>query len=444
MGWWQSFTKALASAPYPESGVWAWAWDDWHRLTPTEEDFRDAVINAHRSSLVMGCIEYVIANATSTPWRLEDKDGETVENHAVLDLLNNPTPYSDGTRLLSALITSLCLSGNAYALRVGNRLGVTAELHYVPHTQITIKTTPTGGISHYIYRVEGRDIRIPVEDMIHIRRWHNWQTVHHGIPPIASLGPEIWIDMESARFTANILKNQGVPGLVLSPHPGDDSYMSPDDLRDTRDNLQNRFTGANRAKSLVLGKPMNITTVGMDPQSLELSAAHNYAEERITAAFGLPAAVIGFGIGLEQTKVGATLQEQERQAWQGGIIPIQNLIAQQLHRALLHDEGDALMLTFDRSHVNALQEKESDVAARWAQLVAGGIATRAEARAIFNLDVQETDEVYLQPASVIEVPQGVSLEERDRQAAELRAEFESESDDEDENEDEDSPNIAEL
>jgi hypothetical protein len=49
--------------------------------------------------------------------------------------------------------------------------------------------------------------------------------------------------------------------------------------------------------------------LGFAPRDLDLSALRNVAEERVCAALGVPAAVVGFGTGLEQTKLGATMRE---------------------------------------------------------------------------------------------------------------------------------------
>jgi hypothetical protein len=55
----------------------------------------------------------------------------------------------------------------------------------------------------------------------------------------------------------------------------------------------------------------------------------------VSAALAIPAAVIGFGTGLQQTKVGATMREMVKLAWQGGIEPNQAIMADELDRSLL-------------------------------------------------------------------------------------------------------------
>ena len=60
--------KALTGSPLPRSGRFADSWDSMLRIkTPTDEDFAQAIVNADKSSLVMNCIDYAVANIGATP-----------------------------------------------------------------------------------------------------------------------------------------------------------------------------------------------------------------------------------------------------------------------------------------------------------------------------------------------------------------------------------------
>ena len=102
--------KALESAVYPRSGSYGLDWLNAFDLkTPTDDDFAKAVKQAHRSSVVMSCVEFLVENATSTPWQLRDQDGEIVEEHPVLDLLNESAPR-DGRYRAHGGVATVALS----------------------------------------------------------------------------------------------------------------------------------------------------------------------------------------------------------------------------------------------------------------------------------------------------------------------------------------------
>lgn len=393
-------------------------WETWGLRTPTDEDFAEALHHAHRSSLVTGCVEFIISNAVTTPWTLLQGEDEPVEEHPLLDLLDMPNPQMDGTALLSGVIWSLSLTGNAYVHLVRNRMGDIAELHYLPHHCVEVRGDRRG-VTHYVYRIEGMEQRIELDDMLHMRRYMDWQYPWFGRAPIAALGPEIWLDMEAKRMVAAVMRNRGMPGGMISPKDDDVITADADDLETTRRYMRDQFSGDKRGNWLVLGRAMDVHPFTYDPRMLDMRAAYHVAEERVAQAFGIPAAVVGFDAGLANTRVGSTQEQFERQAWQGGIIPIQDIIASQISRKLVMEDG--LRLDFDRSSVTVLQEDEQRKAEIWTKLVAGGIATIAEARLPFGLEPQSSDEVFLRPVNIVEVPQGqmqaeVEAEQREAMA----------------------------
>jgi len=121
---------------------------------------------------------------------------------------------------------------------------------------------------------------------------------------------------------------------------------------------------------------------------MDLSALRNVSEERVCAALGVPAAVVGFGTGLEPTKVGATMRELVGLAWSACLVPTQRIIAGQVAHALLPEfEGnpERYAVDFDRSRVSALREDEDLRAARWNSEVQAGYVMVSEARRAFGL-----------------------------------------------------------
>ena len=279
------------------------------------------------------------------------------------------------------------------------------------------RTGARGELVGYVYRVDGRDIPLEIDDVIHVRRYVDWERIHYGRSPLAALGPEIWLDVEATRMVAAIMKNRGMPGGILSPEPvteaGTTLTMSDADLKTTREYMRTEYTGDKRGNWMVFGEAMRATLLQYDPRLLDMTAAHNIAEERITAAILFPSSVIGYQSGLQNSRVGATQREFERQAWQAGVIPLQTLAAQALARSLMPDEE--LILGFDRSEVTVLQEDEDAKIKRLDTAVRGGWMPVSTAKEQSGQEVLPEDEVYLRPVSIQEIPVGVTEIERARQ-----------------------------
>jgi len=169
--------------------------------------------------------------------------------------------------------------------------------------------------------------------------------------------------------------------------------------------VEERTTGDNRGRPLVMTGKTKVTAFGYSPRDMDVSSLRDVSEERICAALGVPAAVVGFGTGLEQTKVGATMRELVGLAWNACIGPTQRIIASQVaHKPLAEFEAnpDAFAVDFDRCRVQALQEDDNLRAARWNLQVQGGWAMVSEARRAFVLPTTPADDVFSRPLNVME------------------------------------------
>jgi hypothetical protein len=176
--------------------------------------------------------------------------------------------------------------------------------------------------------------------------------------------------------------------------------------------IEDNFTGSNRGRPWVLSGPTKIQEFGFDPSKMALTEVHNIAEERACALTGVPAAIVGFGSGLEQTKVGATMKELREAAWNDCVVPLLKEYCRQVGHQLLPDfEADPkrLMLQPNTKDVGALQENQDKKSERADRLFRAGIITRARAKQMIGDEFTPADKVYLLPFTVVEVPEGTSL-----------------------------------
>jgi hypothetical protein len=117
---------------------------------------------------------------------------------------------------------------------------------------------------------------------------------------------------------------------------------------------------------------MKATLLQYNLQGFDVGPIRDISEERVCAALAIPAAVVGFGTGLQQTKVGATMREMVKLAWQGGIEPNQAIMADELDRSLLPEfqkNIDLFRTHFDTSQVEALAESPTEKTTRVLKLV---------------------------------------------------------------------------
>lgn len=394
------FLKALARFIAPRSLVGG------SFLPRSSFNYQRTVGKGFRSSVVMAPVHWIARTFPQAVLRVE-LDGEAVAEHGLTQLVSRPNGFYGGAALWMSTIFSYVLSGNAYWLIVRDeRTLEPIELWYAPHWLMKPVQGGDGSefISRYDYQPRGQKIPLDPQDVIHFRYGLDPENITLGISPLASLWREIFTDDEASNFTASLLKNMGMAGMVISPAKG--VKVLNHELQETRKYITERLTGDRRGQPLVMSAGTEVGQMAFSPQQMTLAALRDVPEERVCAVLGIPAAVVGFGTGLQQTKVGATMREMIRLAWTSNLIPMGVAFASELERCLLPEfepRPEGARLFFSTDHVEALQDDANNKADRAAKLFAGGIITRGEARSTTGYQAEDRDDIFLVPASAIEV-----------------------------------------
>jgi len=359
------------------------------------------------SSLVMAAVNWAGTNLPEAPLQIlrTTRDGAApVPDHPLIKLFRRPNPYYSGPLLWKAGMLSWIIDGNMYFRKVRNAFGQIVELWYEPHFSIRPRWSQDGSEFIGYYEIFRNGLWYPIDkaDVVHFRYGIDPYNDRLGLSPVASAYREIFTDSERARYSALTLKNGGVIPFLLTPKDADATV----DPQEIKKEFEYRMQGDNIGRMMVLSGPMELQEVGATPDKLLVDKASVIPEERLAALIGIPAAVLGLGVGLAQTKVGATMRELREQAYENFVIPTQRLICPEIDVQLLPDfPGSAgLSSAFDLRSVRVLQDDQNALAERHAILYEKGIETRAEARAAFGLPVSPEDEIYVTEVSAAESP----------------------------------------
>jgi HK97 family phage portal protein len=354
------------------------------------------------SNVVMAPVFWIMRNFTQSVavvQRREDRGiWKNIQDHDGELLIARPNPFYNGGTLWKVTCISYVLAGNAYWRKVRNAFGDVVQLWYVPHWQIEPIRPITGEefISHYEFKPgSGPGSALPVDDVVHFRFGLDPEDTRYGFPPLRPLFREVMTDDSAAQFSETILRNMGVPGLIVSPK-SEAFKPSDDETKKLRDYFEQAFSGERRGKPFVMKIPTEISQFGFDPNKLMLSALRDISEERVCATLGIPAAVVGFGSGLQSTKVGATMRELRKLAWVTCLTPMQDDLADQLTAQLLPDfqTQTRFRFAFDNSGVSAFPEDDK-MKAEWVQgLFAANLLRGDRAQEMLGLEVDTARAKY--------------------------------------------------
>jgi HK97 family phage portal protein len=382
----------------------------------TPYSYRDTAQTAPGNAAVMACIRWVQRTMPEAPLVVYQRDPQGDQKpilaHPLTQLLESPNAYYSGVCLLQWTVSDLMLYGNAYwvKLRTGQQRatgGRLKELWWVPAATMEPKGHPTDNtvyIDHYELAVDGQTYAYRADEVIHFRDVGiDPRNIRKGLSPLQALLREIATDDEAAGFTAALLKNLGVPGVVIAPGPG--VTADEEELAEVKAQFTQAFGGEHRGKALVLRGPANVSVLSFSPQQMESREMRRIPEERVSAIYGTPAVVVGLGAGLDRSTF-SNFKEAREAAYEGLIIPMQRVLAADLQLQLIPDFGDPqqLRLGYDYTQVRVLQDDQNALMKRAVEGFAGGILSRAEARQLVGQEATAADEVYQQGGQVTWVP----------------------------------------
>jgi len=395
------------------------SWGSMSAFLPrTKFDYAKEVGDGLGSSVLMSPIKWVQRTFPDAPLemrRITSGEPEAVTEHELLDRVLEPNPFYDDAALWAGTLYSYILDGNGYWLKIRKTTrglpwwqdvtGQVQQLWYVPHWMIEPKSENGAFISHYDYRVGGQLYEVAPENVIHFRNGIDPRNPRKGMSLVYSELREIFTDDEAANFGATLLKNMGVPGIVVSPDAqGTVAIENPAEIKAI---FRAAISGERRGDPVVMTAPTRVDQFKIDQAGMNFGELRNTPEERLCAAIGIPPEVVGFGTGIQNTKVGATMTEKKRMAWENCLIPMQTAFAKTLRSQLLPEfesKPQRLLVAFNYKNVQALADNQKEKSERITGLVKNGILRVDHAQAQLGLEVDPTQAVYLRPIGSVAVP----------------------------------------
>lgn len=386
-------------------------------LPRTRVDYGRGVEQALGNSIIAGLIGWATRNFPEAPVRVQRKriTGKKIELEQIfesdagpgfmLTLLENPNPFYSGTNLIKAALVDYITRANVYIVKLRNGSGRVMELWWLPEWLVEPKwpqDDPSVFISHYEYNPNGVPYRIEVEDMIHLRDGIDPRNTRKGLNRFASLFRELFTDDEAANFSAALLNNLGIPGVIISPQDsGVASRNRLDDPEGIRDKFNERFQGDGRGGAMVLTSPTDVKMLAFNPQQLTLKDLRRLPEERASSVVGIPAILAGLGAGLDRSTY-ANMKEAREAGYEEFIIPTQRDWGRELRKQLLVEFADPkdYLVDFDLSEVRVLSEDQNAIAERNLKMLLGGGITRRTFKENIGETADDKDDVYYIPANV--------------------------------------------
>jgi len=407
---WSALKSALRFPAYGGQGVQTTGFHDWWMWEGALRgyDFHEAAGDLYRNGVVMACAAFMMRAFPEAPLHVtkENEDGEedNVARHPLTLAFKRPNPFYGSDCLWQRIIFDRSIFGQAFLYKERNAGGTITALYHIPQHRLIPQWDTSGKefIDHYLFRVDQRQDKIPIKDLVHFRFGGDPIQERNGLSPLSSALREIGALNESALYRGQILRNMGVPShLLQSKDPT--RPMTAEQAKLLHALWAERVAGANRGKPIIPNWALEAVKIGMSPAELDLGSMTYESADLVCGLFGLSAMVIGISSGTAH-KTYSNFAEAREAAYEGALVPAWKQVAEDLTLQLLPDYSDdeTECVEFDLSKVRALADDENALSTRAVNELKSGGITRGQFLTKLGLQSTDEDDVYY-------IPQGTEV-----------------------------------
>ena len=313
-------------------------------------------------------VRMIAEAAASLPWLLYEGERE-VSAHPLLDLLQKPNAGQPGREFTEQLYGFLLVAGNAYVEKV-ELDGVARELYALRPDRVKAIASMNGWAEAFEYSVNGQMIRIPRENLLHLKLF-NPVNDFYGLSPLEAAQRAIDVHNAASAWNKAMLDNSARPSGALVYAAGD-GQLTGEQFERLKQELEASYQGAaNAGRPMVLEGGLDWKEMGYSPKDMEFIEAKNGAAREIALAFGVPPMLLG----IPGDNTFANYMEANRSFWRQTVLPLASRMAEAMS-GLLCERG--LRLAHDLDQVEALA---ADREALWARVEKAGFLSDDEKRA---------------------------------------------------------------
>ena len=176
--------------------------------------------------------------------------------------------------------------------------------------------------------------------------------VVEGLGPMQVLASEVGADNAATKYVGSLLANYGQPGIVLKTQGG---MNTKEDIERIKAAVSQEWGGMRRGSAAVIDAGTEIQEIGFSLKDLEFPSLRKVAESRISAAFGVPAILVGLQVGLD-AGIRATIAEMREYFAETTCANYWRRYQDSFTRDVASEFSDVIICEFDTKKVKALQQ----------------------------------------------------------------------------------------
>ena len=361
--------KTTPQVQYVENGIYNYP------MVSMQNDREFIEETIYKVTWIFACIDKICTCSANVPWLLYKKQAngglKEITNHPILDTINKPNEFMNGTDLITLWTGGLALNGKFFAL-FDSPINPT-RIEPLPPPFVKVIPSKDAFVSGIEFEVSSYKKIFP-SNLVLWSKFIDFLNYYEGLSCVRALSKIINTEQLINIWNNTMISNSGVPaGCFMVDQP------SPSLIEDIKKRWLREYAGTKNARiPLVIDssrasyKSFGINQVDMD-----------YVEQKknnrieICSAFGVPPQLIGD----PQAQTYANYEEAIKSFWMNTIIPKYLVtIKNSLNNDFVSKYDTSLYLDFDISTINALSESLDVIERRILNKYRAKLITLNEAR----------------------------------------------------------------
>jgi len=274
-------------------------------------------------STIYAIIDRIASAISSVGWGLYRPNGDPVEVHPALTVLNKPNPHYTRTEFFETLQQHFELTGEMWQIVVKNgRLPV--ELWPVRPDKMRPVPSATDFISGYVYGRQPDEVPLGTDEVIYNKR-PNPVDPYRGLGPIGTLLMDIQGEVAASEWNTMLFKNGAEPGGIIEVP----DTLSDDEFEKLQEHWNDQHKGVRNAHRVAIVEVGQWKDRRFTMRDMQFEQLRRFSRDTFRQAWGFPKPLLGDVEDVNRANAEA-----------GNVVFAQNLLVPRLNRwrTLLNDD----------------------------------------------------------------------------------------------------------
>jgi len=279
------------------------------------------------------------------------RGNDLLEEGPVYETFRKPNPYTSRYEFKEAVMTYLCLDGNAYIVMLSVNNKIPDELWVFGKEWMT-RLKDQNSNRTVGYRLNSKVPQtFDARQVIHLKLFNPYAPTE-GLSPVTVARLTAEVDYSAMKYNKKVLENGAEPGGILTPKDKD-IVLNESQIKLLREQWEERHKGVDKVKRVsVMPAALEYKATSLSQKDMEFLRMRQYSREEILAIWQVPKGVVGITDDLNY----ATLWGQKKIFWQETLLPYLTRFEDAIDSGYFKIYADDLWGEFDRKSIPELHE----------------------------------------------------------------------------------------